>query len=145
MADGMNMTDGSTTPHTHSFAFGDPVPNDQATRVIEITATDDFRFNPSNIVVSEGEIVTFRVENLGAIIHDFTLGDADIQDQHEEAMSQMGGGMEMSHDDPNVFSVEAGETMEMTWHMTRSGEVLIGCHQPGHYAAGMKGIVNVEG
>jgi uncharacterized cupredoxin-like copper-binding protein len=33
----------------------------------------------------------------------------------------------------------------MTWHMTEGGEILFGCHQPGHYQAGMKGTVTVEG
>ena len=29
----------------------------------------------------------------------------------------------------------------MTWHVTVDGEVIYACHQPGHYAAGMKSVV----
>jgi uncharacterized cupredoxin-like copper-binding protein len=50
----------------------------------------------------------------------------------------------MMHDEPNAFVLEAGETKEMTWHMTQSGEILFGCHQPAHYEAGMKGIITIE-
>jgi len=29
--------------------------------------------------------------------------------------------------------------------LTTSGEILFGCHQPGHFAAGMVGGITVEG
>ena len=47
-------------------------------------------------------------------------------------------------DEPNAFMIEPGETKELTWHFTEGGEVLIGCHVPGHYAAGMKAEISVE-
>jgi uncharacterized cupredoxin-like copper-binding protein len=28
--------------------------------------------------------------------------------------------------------------------MAEGGEILFGCHQPGHYEAGMKGIITIE-
>jgi uncharacterized cupredoxin-like copper-binding protein len=57
-------------------------------------------------------------------------------------MADMSG--DMMHDESNAFVLEPGETKEMTWHFTQSGEVLFGCHQPGHYAAGMKGTITVS-
>lgn len=50
----------------------------------------------------------------------------------------------MMHDDPNTLSLEPGETGELTWRFTGSGEVLYGCHQPGHYAGGMVGSIDVQ-
>ena len=139
MAAGMDM-DGE-----HSeYMFGDPMEASDASRVIEITANDDFTFFPSGATVTTGETVTFRVTNEGKIPHDFVLGDAQMQDEHEEEMAEMDGDMAM-HDEPNAFVLEPGETKEMTWHMTANGEVIFGCHQPGHYAAGMKGVVVVSG
>jgi uncharacterized cupredoxin-like copper-binding protein len=138
MAAGMDM-DGE---HSESD-FGDPMAAASATRVIEISANDDFTFFPSGATVAKGETVTFRVTNDGKIPHDFVLGDEQVQVEHEEEMAEMDGDMAM-HDEPNAFVLEPGETKDMTWHMTADGEVLFGCHQPGHYAAGMKGIVVVS-
>ena len=50
----------------------------------------------------------------------------------------------MEHDQPNVVTVGAGETKELTWTFTQPGTVLIGCHQLGHYDAGMKGQITVQ-
>ena len=56
----------------------------------------------------------------------------------------MENGETMSHDDPNAVVLAAGETKELTWRFSEAGTVLIGCHQPGHYAAGMTGTVVVD-
>jgi uncharacterized cupredoxin-like copper-binding protein len=127
------------------FAFGDPMEASSADRVIEITAKDDFTFFPSGATVTKGETVTFRVTNDGKIPHDFVLGDAHMQDEHEEEMAEMAGDDMAMHDEPNAFVLEPGETKDMTWHMTEGGEILFGCHQTGHYAAGMKGTVVIQG
>jgi uncharacterized cupredoxin-like copper-binding protein len=97
---------------------------------------------PADITVSAGETVTFRLINRGNLVHDFTLGDQATQNKHEAEMMEMGG---MDHGDPNVVVIPAGETAELTWTFTNAGTVLIGCHQPGHYAPGMTGRVTVQG
>lgn len=140
MAEDMDMGDDG---HMEEFAFGDPMDASTASRVIEITANDDFTFDPSGVTVTAGETVTFRVTNTGAIPHDFTLGDTEMQEEHEAEMAEMGAGM--AHDEPNVFSLQPGDTKEMTWHLTEPGEIIFGCHQVGHYAAGMLGTLTVEG
>lgn len=130
--------------HSEEYEFGDPMEASDASRVIEITANDDFTFFPSGATVANGETVTFRVTNAGKIPHDFVLGDAHMQDEHEAEMAEMGGDMAM-HDEPNAFVLEPGETKDMTWHMTGDADILFGCHQTGHYAAGMKGTVLITG
>lgn len=125
------------------FAFGEPADAADADRVIEVTASDDFRFDPATITVAAGETVTFRIVNVGAIPHDFTLGDESTQQAHAEEMEEMAG-MAMA-DEPNAMVIGPGETRELTWHFTEAGSLLIGCHQVGHYEAGMKAEVLVEG
>jgi uncharacterized cupredoxin-like copper-binding protein len=49
----------------------------------------------------------------------------------------------MEHADGNMVSVSPGETGEVVWRFTSSGKVDFACLQPGHYDAGMKGLVNV--
>jgi uncharacterized cupredoxin-like copper-binding protein len=124
------------------FGFGEPADSGDADRVVEIVAGDDFRFTPDTVTVDGGETITFRIVNSGQLPHDFTLGDQATQDEHDEEMAEMGGMMALH--DPNAVAIAAGETMELTWRFTEEGPVLIGCHVPGHYAAGMKGTVTVE-
>lgn len=124
------------------FAFGEPADPADADRTIEIAALDSFAFEPAELTVTAGETVTFRIVNDGSLVHDFTLGDQATQDEHEAEMAEMEG---MAHDQPNVVTIPAGETIELSWTFTEAGTVLIGCHQPGHYAGGMKGQISVEG
>lgn len=127
--------------HMDEVHFGEPADPADADRVIEITGNDDFSWDPASIEIAVGETVTFRVTNVGAIPHDFTLGDEHMQDEHEEEMQS---GMAHMGDEPNAFVLEPGETKEMTWTFTEAGEVLYGCHQTGHYAAGMVGTITVQ-
>jgi hypothetical protein len=50
---------------------------------------------------------------------------------------------EMEHSDPNQVTVAPGQTGEVIWQFTRAGKVDFACLQPGHYDAGMKGVVRV--
>jgi uncharacterized cupredoxin-like copper-binding protein len=126
------------------FSFGSPADASDADRVIEVDANDDFSFGPTQIVVSAGETITFVVTNTGNLPHDFTLGDQETQDEHEAEMAEMMAGGEMAHSDHNAVVVDPGETQELTWHFSEAGTFIIGCHQPGHYAAGMVGAISVE-
>ncbi len=130
--------------HAHESSFGSPADASDADRVIEVDANDDFTFGPAEILVSAGETITFVVTNTGNLPHDFTLGDQHAQDEHAAEMAEMMAGGEMAHDDPNAVVVEPGATKELTWHFSEAGAFMIGCHQPGHYAAGMVGSVDVE-
>ena len=128
------------------FAFGAPADAGDADRTIEVAANDDLTYDPVTIEVEAGETITFTVTNTGQAVHEFTLGDEAYQAEHEEEMAEMmASGETMAHDDPNTLSLEPGETGELTWHFTESGEVLFGCHQPGHYAGGMVGNIDVTG
>ena len=127
------------------FNFGQPANAADADRVIEIDANDTLTFDASEITVAAGETITFRITNTGNIAHDFTLGDQETQDKHEAEMAEMmENGETMSHDDPNAVVLAVGKTKELTWRFSEAGTVLIGCHQPGHYAAGMTGAISIE-
>jgi uncharacterized cupredoxin-like copper-binding protein len=123
------------------FGFGQPADSADADRTVEIIASDDLTFDPAEVTVSPGEVITFRVTNDGQIPHDFTLGDEAAQDEHEEEMAEM---EEMDHDEPNTVSLAAGETKGLTWRFGDDGTLIFGCHQPGHYAGGMLGHVTVD-
>ena len=131
--------------HSTDFAFGEPGAADAANRVIEIVTNDVLRFEPDSFAVGLGETITFRVTNDGLAAHDFTLGDAATQEEHAAMMTQMGADMMSMPDEPNAFVLPVGETKELTWRFTVAGHVLIGCHQPGHFEAGMVAVITVTG
>ncbi len=127
-----------------SFAFGEPAVAANADRAVEMTADNDLRFTPAEITVAAGETITFRVTNTGSLTHDFILGDAKAQEEHEAEMTAMReSGEMMMHDEANSMTLPPGETKELTWHFTESGSFLIGCHQKGHYDQGMHASVTV--
>jgi uncharacterized cupredoxin-like copper-binding protein len=123
-----------------SRGIGGPADASAATRTIEVTALDTLSFEPARITVSTGEVVTFVVTNNGQSPHEFTLGDAAMQQQHAQAMSHMPAGA--AHDMPNSITLEPGETKRLTW---RFGDAAIeyACHVQGHYQAGMRGQITV--
>jgi uncharacterized cupredoxin-like copper-binding protein len=116
-------------------------PSAAATR-IEVQLTDSLRIEPAAMTVPAGVPVTFVITNAGAIEHEFYLGDAAAQAEHEQEMLDMGG---MAHDDPDGIAVEPGETREFTYTFAEPGETLAGCHVAGHYGGGMKATITVTG
>jgi len=113
--------------------------------VIEISALDELRFEPSSVTVQAGEPVTFRVTNEGQDVHEFVLGPDHVQMAHEEASAE---GME--HGEMHVegqlaaLELEPGETEEVAVTFDEPGEMPFGCHEPGHFDGGMVGTVFVE-
>lgn len=49
----------------------------------------------------------------------------------------------MEHDEPDMVQVSHGKTGEIVWTFDGPGEVMLACLIPGHYEAGMSGIVKV--
>jgi len=52
---------------------------------------------------------------------------------------------EMEHADANMVTVAPGKTGDIIWQFTKAGKVDFACLQPGHFDAGMKGLVAVIG
>ena len=110
------------------------------TRTIEIEMKD-IEFSPDEIEVAAGETIRFVFDNTGAVAHDAFVGDEDAQADHENEMGADDGGMDHGADDEGI-TVDPGEDGELSYTFDEPGTVLIGCHQPGHYDAGM--IVTVD-
>ena len=116
------------------------------TRTIEIEMRD-IEFSPDSVDVEAGETVRFVFHNKGEAVHDAFIGDEAAQDEHEMEMQDDGGDAGMDHGgggEDEGITVEPGETGELTYTFSADDELLIGCHQPGHYDAGMKITVDVS-
>ncbi len=95
------------------------------------------RFDPEALAFEAGETVTFVVENTDPIDHEFLLGDEAVQLAHER-------GTEAFHPPrPGEMTVPAGTTATTTYSFGGPGELILGCHLPGHYAYGMHVPVTV--
>jgi uncharacterized cupredoxin-like copper-binding protein len=133
---------GSTSASGASSNVGQPGDPAQATRTVEVRAGDDLRFQPDQVQVKVGETVTFKVINTASVEHDFTLGDDAAQGAHEKEMRAMASGdMTGMQDDANAIHIPPGATKTITWTFTKAGTTIYGCHEPGHYASGMKGTI----
>jgi uncharacterized cupredoxin-like copper-binding protein len=123
-----------------------PQSDDGATTTRRINvAMEDHRFSPSTFDVRVGDTVTFVFTNFGRAVHDAFIGDKAAQEQHENEMRQAeGDGHAHDHAHEGGVTVSPGQsgTLQYTFH--KAGALEIGCHQPGHYAAGMIATLNVN-
>jgi uncharacterized cupredoxin-like copper-binding protein len=95
----------------------------------------DIAYAPDRVSVKAGESVQFVFHNTGKVTHDAFVGDEHAQLEHESAMSTAAGG---HHGDSSAITVEPGKSGTLTRTFAANDDVVIGCHEPGHYEAGMK-------
>ena len=117
---------------------------DSPTRTVQVEMRD-IDFDPATVAVERGETVRFVFTNAGSLVHDAFLGDAAAQEEHERAAREGEGGHDGHGDsDGDAITVDPGESGELVHTFDEAGEVLIGCHEPGHYDAGMRIRVSVD-
>ncbi|HEY4069459.1 MAG TPA: cupredoxin family protein [Burkholderiaceae bacterium] len=126
----------------HGSTFGMPGLKADVTRTVRVSMTDAMRFTPSHVVVHEGQTLRFVVRNEGRLRHEFVLGSDAGLAAHAEMMKLH---PDMHHSDPNMVTLEGGQTSEVIWRFTTDGSVGFACLQPGHFDAGMRGQVDVRG
>jgi len=139
-AEGHAHADGHPHAHDGDAAIGEAGDPAQATRTVRVDMADTMRFSPSRVAVRQGETVRFIVRNAGALKHEFVLGTRRELAEHYALMKKF---PEMEHADPNRITLAAGATGEVVWRFSKAGKVDFACLQPGHYDAGMKGVVDV--
>jgi uncharacterized cupredoxin-like copper-binding protein len=115
---------------------------DSDQRIIEITMTDN-AFSPDHITVDEGEQVRFRFHNDGKQIHEAYIGSKGDQDAHHAEMRSDGHGGHARGDGGAAITLDPGESGEIDRRFDEAGEIVIGCHLPGHYESGMAATVEV--
>lgn len=102
----------------------------------------DIAFEPDRLEVEAGETVEFVFRNTGMAEHEGVIGNAKLQEAEEK-----GGGHSGGHHDsdpvPRVV-VSPGRGGKLTYTFDKPGEILIGCHVPNHWDAGMKITVTVQ-
>lgn len=96
------------------------------------------RFTPATVDVRPGTTVRFTIRNLDPIDHELIVGNDEVQRRHET-------GAEPHHGDrPGEVSVAAAGTATTTYRFGTAGTVPFGCHLPGHWDYGMRGVIRVR-
>ncbi|SEA57336.1 cupredoxin domain-containing protein [Acidovorax soli] len=143
-ASGAAFASGSHTGgHGHDgdeTAIGKPGLTAKVRRTITIEMSDNMRYTPSNIQVKQGETVRLIVKNVGQAKHELSLGTEKELLEHLEQMKKF---PDMEHDEPSKVTLQPGKRGEIVWQFTKAGTVNFACLMPGHYEAGMKGVVRV--
>ena len=116
---------------------GDPK---KATRTINIKMADNMRFVPDIVEVKRGETIKFVVANNGKVMHEMVIGTSQELAKHAELMRKHPN---MEHDEPYMAHVAASKRANMVWQFTKVGTFEFACLIPGHFEAGMRGIIRV--
>lgn len=103
-------------------------------RMIVIRMDDHLEFVPSEVSVTPGETILFVLPNVGSTLtHEFQVGPAD-----RVALDQADGQIVVEADKIEPLHVDY-----LTYTFGGVGPYAFACHEPGHYEAGMKGIIDL--
>jgi len=129
--------------HSHGdeeTAIGRPGVAAKVNRTITIEMNDSMRYVPADLQVRQGETIRFVVRNVGKVKHELSLGTQQELMEHLEQMKKF---PDMEHDEPSKVTLAPGKQGEIIWQFTKAGPVNFACLMPGHYEAGMKGVIRV--
>lgn len=132
---------GGSSPSAATANGGDEATLGEA-RTVEV-AMEDIKFDQTTLTVKTGETIDFRFVNDGKVPHDAFIGDVDAQMEHDAEMAEMGDASGHPMEEAAIV-VQPGDSGELSYTFSEPGTYQVGCHQPGHYAAGMKIDVTVE-
>jgi uncharacterized cupredoxin-like copper-binding protein len=121
----------------HGGTGTDGVPGNPSdvSRTVRIEARDT-AFNVRQIQVHPGETIKFVVTNKGQLRHEFSIASHEEHQEHRAMMQQM---PDMVHNDPNVITIDPGQTKELVWKFGKDTNVEFACDLPGHAEQGMAG------
>ena len=103
-------------------------------RMIVIRMDDKLEFVPGEVSVTPGETILFVLPNVGsALTHEFQVGPAD-----RVALDQADGQIVIEAD-----KIEPHHVDYLTYTFGSVGPYAFACHEPGHYEAGMKGVIDL--
>ena len=103
-------------------------------RMVVIRMDDHLEFVPSEVAVTPGETILFVLPNVGSTLtHEFQVGPAD-----RVALDQADGQIVVEADKIEPLHVDY-----LTYTFGGVGPYAFACHEPGHYEAGMKGVIDL--
>jgi len=119
---------------------------DSEVREVRVRATDDLRFEPSEMRLRRGQSVRLMMENMGDSVHDFTVDEMPMMGGGTQGgPHDMGNGMTMDTSEYAMhMAVQSHRDGVMEFTPTESGSYTYYCTTNGHRDAGMEGTIVVE-
>jgi plastocyanin len=101
-----------------------------APRVVRVIAGPGFAFTPTVVPIVTGETITFEVTVMGPTTHEFKVGplEAVVAD---------------APDLPEIAGLQMMQTGSLTYTFDGPGPYGFACHEPGHFEAGMFGVITL--
>jgi uncharacterized cupredoxin-like copper-binding protein len=113
----------------------------------------DYRFDPTPVVLVPGETVRFTIFNAGLEVHDFVIGDEDVQAAWHQADAaatppHLLATAPPASVPPNTGGLRvllgSGERATVDYEVPSDDHLAILCHIPGHIEKGMVGAVDLR-
>jgi uncharacterized cupredoxin-like copper-binding protein len=107
---------------------------------VRIEVDDTMRFSPATWEARAGEPIRIILVNKGKVDHELVIGSEKEIMAHAKEMANPNT---KGHHHTNEVSAKPGQQAELVWTFKEPGEYAMACFEPGHYEAGMKGVINV--
>jgi plastocyanin len=104
-----------------ALAAPEPATVSAGVQSVRIRVENGMQFSPAAISVQAGQPVELTLENVGGMIHDFTLSDGVAE--------------------PVMLVAAGGQQATAKFTIQRPGSYTFTCAQPGHGLAGMRGTI----
>ena len=101
----------------------------------------EFGYSCNLPAIEAGTVIEFRMVNVGAVEHEAVFGDLAAQDEAEAQMAASSGDEDAHGDDDHgtpTLLLAPGESGTIVVTFDEPGDMIIGCHVPGHWDAGMR-------
>ena len=135
--------------------IGKPGKIENVTRIINIKLYDNY-FEPKNIQVKKGETILFNIENLGELVHEYSIATKKMHIKHQPEMLELFNKniltatkidkekIKFVHSHKNSVLLEPQEEKKIIWKFDTTINLQAACNVPGHYEAGMVGDINLN-
>ena len=128
--------------HGHSHDHGAPPVRAvvQSMKEVRIEVDDTMHFSPATWEGQAGEPIRIILVNKGKVDHELVIGSEKEIIAHAKEMAKPAN---KGHHHANEISAKPGQQAELVWTFKQPGQYAMACFEPGHYEAGMKGVINV--
>ena len=132
-----HRSDGHGHSHDHEALAQVVAPS---MKEVRIEVDDTMRFSPTIWEAQAGEPIRIILVNKGKVDHELVIGSEKEIIAHAKEMASPGT---KGHQHKNEISAKPGQQAELVWTFKEPGQYAMACFEPGHYEAGMKGVINV--
>jgi uncharacterized cupredoxin-like copper-binding protein len=123
--------------HTDGGSMGnEPTEGTDGVLVIAVEM-NEFGYELAETTIPAGSTVRFDFVNVGVIEHEAMFGTVHEQEEFADSAAHGEHGGEGHHGTVPAITLGAGEVGSLIVEFDEPGEVMIGCHLPGHWVAGM--------